>query len=161
MNIEIKNRFNGNIIIVGEYASIKEALEKNCGANLRGANLREADLCGANLCVADLCEANLREANLYGADLSAANLYGANLCGANLREARSINLPIVTIIGSRHPFQFLNDIIKIGCHKYSVDYWIQNYQSIGKNEDYSEEQIKEYGNYIMMIKKLQEENNGI
>jgi len=38
MNIEIKNRFNGNIIIVGEYENIKDALQKNSGADLRGYN---------------------------------------------------------------------------------------------------------------------------
>lgn len=49
MNIEIKNRFNDNIIIFGEYASVKDALEKNRGANLYGADLCGADLCGADL----------------------------------------------------------------------------------------------------------------
>ena len=181
MNIEIKNRFNNEIIIVGEYASIKDSLEKNRGANLRGADLcgadlREADLrganlCGANLYEADLREADLREADLYGADLRGANLrgadlYGANLCGAdlcganlyeaNLCGAKNIKLPIVTIIGSRHTFQFVHDIIKIGCHKYSIDYWNENYKTIGKFESYLEEQIEEYGNYIMMIKNLKE-----
>ena len=41
MNIEIKNRFNGNIIIVGEYASIKEALE-NPEEILMGGNVKKA-----------------------------------------------------------------------------------------------------------------------
>ena len=44
MKIEIKNRFNGEIIIIGEYESIKEALEKNREANLYGANLYGANL---------------------------------------------------------------------------------------------------------------------
>ena len=54
MNIEIKNRFNDKIIIVGEYVSIKEALEKNCGSDLHGSDLRGADLCGADLHGSDL-----------------------------------------------------------------------------------------------------------
>jgi len=57
MLIEIKSWFTGSILVSGEYASIKECLEKNRGANLYGANL-----CGANL-----YGANLRGANLYGA----------------------------------------------------------------------------------------------
>ena len=45
MNIEIKNRFNGEIIIVGEYASIKDALEKNKEANIEiAATKKELDL---------------------------------------------------------------------------------------------------------------------
>ena len=174
MNIEIKNRFNGNIIIVGEYASIKEALEKNrgadlFGANLRGANLFESDLRGANLFEsdlrgADLRGADLRGANLFesdirGADLRGADLRGADLFGADLRGAKNIELPIITIIGSKHTFQYLNKMIKIGCHEYSTDYWIEKYIVIGKNEGYTEEQISEYGRYITMIKNLKEENN--
>jgi hypothetical protein len=73
MNLEIKNRFTGNVIVeVGKYFSLKEAVEKNC------ANLSGADLYGA-----DLSRANLSGADLYGADLSGANLYGADLYGAN------------------------------------------------------------------------------
>ena len=49
MEIEIKNRFTGSIILCGEYESIKECLEKNRGANLRDAYLRGANLEGANL----------------------------------------------------------------------------------------------------------------
>lgn len=35
--IEIKNRFSDKIILAGKYESIKECLEKNRGADLRGA----------------------------------------------------------------------------------------------------------------------------
>ncbi len=82
MLVEIKNRFTGNIIISGKYASIKKCLEENSGANLWGANLT-----GANLREADLREADLGGANLTGADLGGANLTGADLGGANLRGA--------------------------------------------------------------------------
>ena len=74
MEIEIKNRFTGSIILCGEYESIKECLEKNRDAYLEGADLRGANLEGADL----------RGANLEGADLEGANLRGADLEGANL-----------------------------------------------------------------------------
>jgi len=57
MKIEIKNRWTDEIILCGEYESIKDCLEKNRDANLRGANLG-----GANL-----WDANLRDAYLEGA----------------------------------------------------------------------------------------------
>jgi hypothetical protein len=77
MNIEIKSRWSGEIIISGKYASIKDACEKN-SANLRGADLRDANLVDANLRGANLVDANLRGAVLRGADLMGANLiYGA------------------------------------------------------------------------------------
>ena len=48
--IEIKNRFSNRIIISGEYGDIKDCLEKNGGANLRGANLQGAKGINPYLC---------------------------------------------------------------------------------------------------------------
>ena len=67
MNIEIRNKWNDEIILCGEYESIKDCLEKNIGANLRSANLSSANLIGANLRGANLSSANLSSANLWGA----------------------------------------------------------------------------------------------
>jgi uncharacterized protein YjbI with pentapeptide repeats len=87
MNIEIKNRFTGEILIRGECESIKDCLEKNKGADLRGADLSSADLRGAYLRYADLRYADLRDADLRDADLSSAYLSSADLRGAYLRDA--------------------------------------------------------------------------
>ena len=65
MKIEIRNRFDNKIILSGKYASIKECLEKNRGADLRSANLWGADLRSANLVGADLGSANLGSAKNY------------------------------------------------------------------------------------------------
>lgn len=57
--MEIKNRYTGEVVAIGDTA--KETAQRNIG------DLRRADLCGANLRRADLYGANLREADLYGA----------------------------------------------------------------------------------------------
>lgn len=56
MFIEIKSRFNNEVIFSGEYASFSEAVNAalRSSANLRGSNLRGADLRWANLSEADL-----------------------------------------------------------------------------------------------------------
>jgi len=54
MQVEIKNRFTGKVIISGEYESVKYCLQENRGASLRGADLSSADLSGAYLSGADL-----------------------------------------------------------------------------------------------------------
>jgi len=87
VKIEIKNRYNGNVIISGKYESIKDCLEKNKDADLRGADLEGADLGGAYLRGADLRGAYLRGADLRCANLGGAYLGGAYLRGANLRGA--------------------------------------------------------------------------
>lgn len=68
MKIQIKNRFNGEIMFEfeSEKLSLKEFVELK-GADLEGADLGSADLEGANL----------RGANLWGADLEGADLGGA------------------------------------------------------------------------------------
>jgi uncharacterized protein YjbI with pentapeptide repeats len=193
MKIEIKNRFTDNIIIVGEYESIKDSLIKNRGANLygadlrganlrgadlreanlyeadlRGANLRGADLRGADLRGADLRGANLRGADLRGADLRGANLRGADLRGADLRGAdlyganlygadlygAKIKLPIISIAGSMHFFFYQSGNITIGCESHSIEYWLIMYNIIGREYDYTPEQIREYGEYIKMCKRF-------
>jgi len=86
-NPEIRNWYNGNIIVpAGKYASLKEAVEKEY-KNLSGADLSRANLSRANLSRADLSGANLSGANLFGANLSRANLSGAELSRANLSRA--------------------------------------------------------------------------
>jgi hypothetical protein len=96
MKLQIKNRWNDNVLFEGDADSILElvqlALQQGAdlmranldGANLYGAHLYGANLYGANLTRANLDGANLYGANLYGANLTRANLDGANLDGANL-----------------------------------------------------------------------------
>ena len=133
MYIEIKNRFDDSIILSGEYNSLKDALEKNVGANLYGASLNGANLYGANL---------------YGASLDGASLNGASLIGANLIGA------FVFICGSRHNLQYNKSIgeLRIGCHAYHLEYWLIMFDVIGREEEYSDKQIAEYHNYMKMLK---------
>lgn len=107
MNVEIKNRFSGEIILCGEYKSIKECLEKNRKANLFGANLSWANLSGANLSRADLPRA----------DLSGANLSGADLYGAKLDKTP------IQILGLLWPIMITKLYIKIGCEIHNADEW--------------------------------------
>jgi hypothetical protein len=139
MNIKIKNRFNDEIILTGNYESIKDALEKNRGANLGGAYLGGANLGGANL---------------RGANLGGANLRGANLGGANLEGAKGIKLPIITIAGSMHLFCYHNGRIKIGCEDHTIKEWLKDYKKIGQSHEYTDKQIAEYEIYICMVSVL-------
>ena len=131
MDIEIKNR-TGAIIMSGKYESLRDAVEKN-KADLRGANLR-----GANL-----IDANLIDADLRGADLRGANLWGA----------KGVDLPIISITGTAHSFQYIDCHIAIGCEIHHLEYWLIMYESIGRQYEYTPEQIAEYGRYIKMCKQ--------
>ena len=84
MKIEIRNRYDNEIILCGEYKNIKDCLEKNRGAYLGGADLGGADLRGAYLGGADLRGAYLGGTDLRGANLGVTDLGSADLRGAYL-----------------------------------------------------------------------------
>jgi hypothetical protein len=129
------------------------------GANLYGANLYGADLSGANLYGADLYGANLSGANLSGANLSGANLYGADLSGANLSKTLLENKVILSFIYNKHTAYYfgLNEIL-IGCHKHSIEHWLENYKTIGKASGYSDIEIEKYGRFIKGCANIHKDN---
>ena len=125
MKIKIKSRFKGDVILSGEYNSIKDCLQQNSEANLSEANLRGA---------------NLSEANLSEADLRGANLRGALIFIHGSRHQLQYNKEI--------------NELRIGCHVHSLDKWLKSYKSIGDEECYTEEQIEEYKQYMDMLAVL-------
>jgi len=122
MKIEIKNRLNGNIILCGEYESIKDCLERNRGADLSGAYLRGADLNGADLSGADLRGADLNDADLNGADLSGADLRGADLNDAYYNGEKLDKEPI-QLLGLKYFILITKEQIKIGCELHKASEW--------------------------------------
>ena len=57
--------------------------------------------------------------------------------------------------GSKHHVAYWGeDAIQIGCKKFTIQEWLDNFKSIGEKEHYSEEQIQEYWNYIESIRIL-------
>ena len=111
---------------------------KGSRANLRGANLIGADL---------------RRADFSGADLEGANLIGAHLSGANLYVANlNYTKGILSFTGSKHLLIYFkyNDIyyFKIGCMTYTKEHWLANFESIGREQGYSDSEIRLYGSII-------------
>jgi hypothetical protein len=106
-----------------------------------------------------MCNSNLFGANLYRAKVDYADFTGANVsdihfCDNDLSMTIGLHIPIISVIGSRHSFKF-SENIKIGCYEFSVDYWLENYENIGKKFNYTPKQIQEYLRYIKLIQKLQ------
>jgi len=144
------------------------------GANLTGADLSGADLSGANLSGANLFKvnlswANLSWANLFGADLSEANLYGACLFGANLTKANlsktnlsgadlsQANLTFTSVysftLGKNFGYYF-NGVVKIGCIELPLEQWLKDYKKIGRENNYTEQDIENYGNMLKFLKEI-------
>ena len=58
------------------------------------------------------------------------------------------------IQGTHHLLYEYTGGIGIGCHRYSIDYWLENFEGIGKNNHYSEDQITEYKGYLDIFNAL-------
>ena len=56
------------------------------------------------------------------------------------------------INASRHTVSYWGDeVIQIGCKRFSISEWQQHFQKIGKAENYTSDQIEEYTGYIGLI----------
>lgn len=56
------------------------------------------------------------------------------------------------ISASRHAVSYWGeDVIQIGCKRFSISEWQQHFQKIGKAENYTSDQIEEYKGYIDLI----------
>lgn len=76
--------------------------------------------------------------------------YGTSI-GDNLK------IKALVISGTKHIVRYFGyDLIQIGCESHSIEWWLNNYELVGKTECYTEEQIQEYGNYIVQIAKMHE-----
>ena len=109
MKIEIKHWIHDNILVCGEYESIKECLENNVAD--------KKDMSGAYLSGADL-----RGADLSGADLRGAYLSGADLRGADLRGEKLTKEPLM-ITGLKYFIIITIEKIHIGCEVHKVEEW--------------------------------------
>jgi hypothetical protein len=105
---------------------------------------------------ADLREANLWGADLMGANLRGADLRGADLRGADLRGANCLNAlgNFLRLTGSMHPIIAVDaEHVSIGCYRKPLQWWLENYQTIGAEEDYSTNQIAEYKRHLDYVQE--------
>ena len=83
---------------------------------------------------------------------SRANLGGANLREANLGDVKWINARPLQLSGSQHTITALSPgRVLIGCHSKSIDQWLEHYKAIGRAENYSVDQVEEYGAHLRHV----------
>ena len=94
-------------------------------------------------------------ANLSRANLTNAYLSEADLSSADLSEIKGKT--IITFSAGKHFAYYCDGHIKIGCKYMTVEEWSKSYEEIGKSEGYSDEEIKRYARFIMMIMEEESE----
>lgn len=121
------------------------------GANLRSTNLRCVNSQDADLRGADLWRANLWDADLRGADLQGADLRRANLRGANFEACKfGYTKGIITANFGKHTAVAWEEGMNIGCKSYRYNVWLNLgfKEYLGKENDYSDEEIRDYEAFI-------------
>ena len=107
---------------------------------------------------AHLFEANLSEANLRGAELRRAELRRADLSGAKLSEADlhkvKSNVILATFQLNKYSASLIGDMLRIGCKHKTLKEWVKDGKSIGRNEGFTEVEIKNHLTIIKALKKL-------
>ena len=144
MSYDILNRWTGAILYHSETANSIATAVVDAGKS--GADLRGADPSGADLSVAILSVAILSVAILRGADPSGVDLSEAHLRGAVLDAAS------ITIIGSRHVITASSREVRIGCQSHPIDWWLDHFRAVGRENGYTAEQVEEYGGHLRRIK---------
>ena len=66
--------------------------------------------------------------------------------------------PLV-IQGSRDVLTLDGDYINIGCKSHTIEHWIKNYKDIGERQEYTEEEIAEYRDYVSLLAHIKESRN--
>ena len=75
-----------------------------------------------------------------------------SIIGAEAKIEDNTNPTTIHINGSRHPVSYWGeDRIDIGCKRHSIPVWLKYYENIGNIEGYTEEEKREYFQYIKMI----------
>lgn len=65
-----------------------------------------------------------------------------------LKELTGDNFSYRCFHGSENIFEQLDNQIKIGCISNTKSWWLENYEEVGRENCYTADQIKEYGDYI-------------
>jgi hypothetical protein len=78
---------------------------------------------------------------------------------STIQDATLDNFTPISIIGSKGIVSRLNTYpdgrIQIGCLKKSAEEWLETYEQVGKQHNFSEAEIEEYGDYIdLLIKRM-------
>jgi hypothetical protein len=142
------------------------------GACMRSVDAQEADFRGADLREADLRRSYLQRARFEGARLDKARIDLANIhrvggaesfVGAHMHaDVGDVRIrKILQIEGSAHTItavvlardaRSIGEVrVKIGCTDFKLCHWLGEHERIGHDAGYSEEQIKEYLEYLKQI----------
>ena len=118
------------------------------GGYFRGGDFYGGDFYGGNFRGGDFYGGNFHGGYFHG-----GNFYGGNFYGGNFRGG-DYEVLMLQIQGSKHfCYAYFSEednsvCLGIGCERHTIEWWLENYASIGQEENYTDEQVDEYKLYI-------------
>jgi hypothetical protein len=88
--------------------------------------------------------------------IDADSLRGADLRWADLGQCKQY---VAVIQASRHNIVATDDDIRIGCQRMTLAMWLEQFEAVGREAGYTEQQIVEYGIYLRAIRNVLEVRN--
>jgi uncharacterized protein YjbI with pentapeptide repeats len=90
-----------------------------------------------------------------------ADLSGAYLRGADLPNTEVFAFTLGAHFGFAHFGEQYAEgsYIRIGCEGGSLDYWLENFESIGSKHNYTKAQIANYGRMLKLLDLVKLEDN--
>lgn len=83
--------------------------------------------------------------------LSTSKVYGGEIRGGVIRGGMKVTVSPIHLEIKPHSITIADNVIRIGCKVMTYDEWIENGEKLGKNEDYSEEEIAETKSLISIL----------
>lgn len=79
--------------------------------------------------------------------------HAGDFCGGTFKGGEWRKSPL-SIKGTKHlVVKVEDDFLCIGCEKRPISEWLENYEKIGRENEYSNEEILEYKEYIDIMKE--------
>ena len=122
-------------------------------ANFYGGYFHGGDFYGGDFRGGDFYGGDFYGGNFHGGYFHGGNFYGGNFHGGNFRGG-DYEVLMLQIQGSKHfCYAYFSEednsvCLGIGCERHTIEWWLENYASIGQEENYTDEQVDEYKLYI-------------
>ena len=123
------------------------------GGDFRGGDFHGGYFHGGDFRGGDFYGGDFYGGNFHGGYFHGGNFYGGNFHGGNFRGG-DYEVLMLQIQGSKHfCYAYFSEednsvCLGIGCERHTIEWWLENYASIGQEENYTDEQVDEYKLYI-------------
>jgi len=137
---------SGNAVISGGVIRGDAVISGN--AEISGGEISGGEISGGVISGGVIRGGEISGGVIRGGEIRGGVIRGGEISGGVIRGGEWVKSPL-QIQGTKH---FVNEskkgYLQIGCKNFTFEYWKENFESIGKANNYTDKEIKEYSSYI-------------